>query len=77
MNEKQETIAKALEIAIALTGASYKDFSEDEYNIIHIRDPLYTALKIVIRLINTESLLMVDKSTKVFHDVAFEAPDTV
>jgi hypothetical protein len=77
MDEKQEMIARALEIAITLTGASYKDFSTDEYNIIHIRDPLYTALKTVIRIMNTEGLLMVDKSTKVFHDVAFEAPSTV
>jgi hypothetical protein len=77
MNESQEIIAKALEIAITLTGANHKDFSTDENNVIQIRDPLYTTLKTVIRIMNTESLLMVDKSTKIFHGVAFEAPGTV
>ena len=59
MNECQETIAKALEIAIALTGAKHTSIRLDTNKNVFIDEPLYTTLKAVIRIMNDKLLLAI------------------
>jgi hypothetical protein len=62
-----EQIAKALEIAITLTKADYKWLHTDERGYILIKDPLFSTLKTVIRLMNTNDLKG-DSDCRVFLD---------
>jgi hypothetical protein len=66
MNEKQEIIARALEIAIKLTNADHTWLREDEYDNIKIGDPLYNTLKKVTQIISDESFHEYDKRRKIF-----------
>ena len=63
MKEDQEIIARALEIAINLTKADYKYLQLNEINrgSLHLKEPLFTTLKNVIRVINSKNLI--DNST--------------
>jgi len=66
MNENQEIMAKALEIAITLTKADHTWLRTDENNNLLIDDPLYITMKRVIQIINNENLYNYDKSQKVY-----------
>ena len=72
---EQETIAKALEISIALTGAKHTWLKTDEYNNIHISDPLYSTIKNVIAIMNDGNLLDTDKRVRVFRGLKVEPSD--
>jgi len=65
MNEKQEIIARALEIAITLTKADHTWLRRDKQDDLIINDPLYTTMKSVMYIISDESLYTYDKSRKV------------
>jgi hypothetical protein len=65
MTNEQEIIAKALEIAISLTGAKYTWLRTDEYNNLLIDDPLYITMKNVIQIMNDKKLLDFDYRCKV------------
>jgi hypothetical protein len=65
MTDEQETIAKALEIAITLTGAKHTCLRMDEYNNLIIDDPLYSTMKNVIQIMNDKKLLDFDYRCKV------------
>jgi len=69
MNENQEIIARALEIAITLTKADHTWLRTDEYNNLLIDDPLFITVKRVIRIINDENLYGYDKNQKVYRGV--------
>ena len=61
MHEKQEIIARALEIAIVLTKADHTWLKTDDYNNLIISDPLFITMKRVIRIMNDESRMIMTK----------------
>jgi len=65
----QETIAKALEIAIALTGANHEWLRLDDRGFVFIREPLFTTLKTVIRVMdNTGDIINLGGDCRVFSE---------
>jgi len=70
MNEKQEIIARALEIAIALTKADHTWLKTDEYNDLHICVPLFITMKKVIQIINDKTIYDYDESRKVYRGLS-------
>ena len=48
----QETIARALEIAITLTGADHTWLKTDERGYVTLKEPLFSTVKSVIRVMN-------------------------
>jgi hypothetical protein len=48
----KELKAKALEIAIALTGANHEWLRTDEFGKVFLRQPLFDTLQTVIRFLN-------------------------
>jgi hypothetical protein len=54
MEASKQTIAKALEIAIALTKADHTWLRMDERGYIFVKDPLFRTTQIVIRLIESD-----------------------
>jgi hypothetical protein len=63
----KEQIAKALEIAITLTKADASMLRTDERGFILIKDPLFSTLKTVVRLMHTIDLKG-DSDCRVFLD---------
>jgi hypothetical protein len=49
----QEVIAKAMEIAISLTGASHEWLHTDDRGFVFIKEPLFTTWKTVIRALSS------------------------
>jgi len=56
MTENQETIAKALEIAITLTGAKHTSLQMDENKNIIIDESLLNTMEKIIRIMNAQNL---------------------
>jgi hypothetical protein len=57
MNEREEIVARALEIAIGLTEADKTWLRKDSKNNIFIREPLMSTLETVIGIISAGSLI--------------------
>jgi len=64
MNETKETIARALEIAIALTKADDTWLRMDENKNVFIKEPLLRTLEIVIKTMNADNLVNICNSGK-------------
>jgi len=59
MKPEQEIIAKALKIAITLTGADENSIKTGEGNDLFINNRLYNTIKNVIRIINSKNLVKI------------------
>ena len=65
----QETIARALEIAIPLTKADHTWLRMDDRGFVFIKEPLFTTLKTVIRVMgNTADIINLGGDHRVFPD---------
>jgi hypothetical protein len=67
MNE-QEIIIKAIEIAINLTKADNTYLREDERGYIGIKEPLFSTIKTVYRLLHITDIERLKKEIKMFQD---------
>jgi len=68
MNNEQEIIARALEIAITLTGANHECLRTDDRGFVGIQEPLFSTLQTVIKVFNATSLIEVRKDIRAFRD---------
>jgi hypothetical protein len=59
MHKNQETIARALEIAIALTKADDTWIRLDKNKDVVMDEPLFSTMKVVVRILNDNVLLAV------------------
>ena len=56
MDEK-EVMAKALEIAITLTNATYADLKINDRKTVSVKDPLFATLRAVVMIIKSRGFV--------------------